>query len=203
MQSDTNKRTGNPLPLPVELIVAGASAGGMAPLLVILEQLPADYPLPVVVVMHLPRGKSGLVAVLQHRLRMPVEEAQDKQPVCSGTLYVAGPDYHLSIEGDRTFSLADETPINHARPAIDVLMNSAADAYNGGLAGVLLSGASADGAAGLAAIKRSGGVTIVQDPEEATHPTMPVAGVAIQPDWILQSNEIAKLLLALEKAHED
>lgn len=203
MPSDTHNRTSNRLPPHVELVVAGASAGGMAPLLVILEQLPRDFPLPVVVVMHLPPGRSGLVAVLQHRARMPVEEAQDKQLVCGGTVYVAGPDYHLSIENDRSFSLADETPVNFARPAIDVLMNSAADAYEGGLAGILLSGASADGAAGLAAIKKSGGVTIVQDPGEATHITMPAAGVAIQPDWILRSNEIAKLMLTLEKAHED
>ncbi len=203
MRSDANNMTSDRLPSHIELVVAGASAGGMAPLLTILERLPRDYPLPVVVVMHLPPGKSGLVAVLQHRVRMPVEEAQDKQPVCGGTLYVAGPDYHLSIENDHSFSLADETPINFARPAIDVLLHSAADAYEGRLAGILLSGASADGAAGLAAIKRSGGVTIVQDPGEATHVTMPAAGVAIQPDWILRSNEIAKLMLTLEKAHED
>lgn len=203
MQSPTRNALQNRLSTHIELIVAGASAGGLEPLLVILERLPAGFPLPLVVVMHLPSGNSGLAALLQHRVKMPVEEAQDKQPVCDGTLYVAGPDYHLSIEPDRSFSLADESPVNHARPAIDVLMSSAADAYDGRLAGILLSGASVDGAAGLSAIKRSGGVTIVQDPHEAGHATMPKAGAAIQPDWILRSDDIAALMLTLEKADED
>lgn len=189
---------------PIELIVIGASAGGVAALLALLAPLPAGFALPIVAVLHLlPRHASQLGSVLSHHLVLPVREPLDKEPVRAGTVYVAGPDYHLLIETDRHFAYSSEPPVSFARPSIDVLMASAADAYGPALAGVLLTGANMDGAEGMAAIRAGGGLTLVQLPGDANVPTMPEAAIArCQPDHILPLKDIPQMLLQLAAARD-
>lgn len=184
----------------VEAIVIGASAGGVSALLRLLPGLPASYGCAIVVVMHIPEGrKSNLAGVFQHRMKLPVREARDKEQLSSGTLYFAGSGYHLSVECDRSFSLSCEERVNFSRPAIDYLMESAADAYGPALLGILLTGANQDGAAGLAAIGMAGGLTVVQSPAEAEQPIMPLEAIRLRaPDLILPLDDIHSLLLMLE-----
>lgn len=184
----------------VRAVVIGASAGGVTALFTVLGALPTGFAIPVVCVLHLPDDRhSQLAEVLQRRLHRPVCEAQDKQPLHAGQIYVAGPGYHLSVEGDLTLSLSQEPPVHFSRPAIDYLFMSAADAYGAGLLGVLLTGANEDGAEGLAYIKQNGGRTVVQDPRDAQVALMPEAALALhQPDHILSLSGIEQLLAALE-----
>jgi two-component system chemotaxis response regulator CheB len=184
----------------IEAVVIGASAGGVGALLRLLPDLPANYGRAVVAVLHLPENRqSQLAHVFQQRMALPVREAADKEQVLSGTLYFAGSGYHLSVEEDRSFSLSCEAPLHFARPAIDYLMESAADAYGPALLGILLTGANNDGAAGLAAIGEAGGLTVVQDPEQAEVPTMPREAIARRrPDLVLGLDQIHTLLLMLE-----
>ncbi|OEZ56692.1 chemotaxis protein CheB [Duganella sp. HH105] len=185
----------------VEAVVIGASAGGVGALLQLLPGLPADYGRAVVALLHLPEFRqSHLAEVFQQRMAMPVREAADKEAVSSGTLYFAGSGYHLSVESDRSFSLSCEAPLHFARPAIDYLMESAADVYGPALLGILLTGANHDGAAGMAAIARAGGLTVVQDPEQAEVATMPREAIRLhRPDLVLPLDAIQTLLLMLEK----
>lgn len=184
---------------PVELVAIGASAGGVAALLTLLSPLPANYALPIVAVLHLlPRRQSQLGSVLAHRLALPVREAQDKEPIEPGHIYLASANYHLLVELDRTFSFSSEPPVSFARPSIDVLMDSAADAYGPALAGVLLTGANMDGAEGMAAIKSQGGLTVVQQPQDADVATMPQAAIdRCSPDHVMPLREIQQMLLRL------
>ena len=186
-------------PQRTEAIVIGASAGGVGALLTLLTGLPASFQLPILIVLHLPpQHESRLNTVLEARLNRRVLEARDKEPIEAGTIYLAVPDHHLSVENDRTLSLSGEDAVCFARPSIDVLMMSAADAYGPALAGVLLSGANMDGAQGLAAIKNQGGLTLVQDPAEAQVATMPQAAIDLKkPDFVLPLAGIHELLLKL------
>ncbi|MBT2336810.1 chemotaxis protein CheB [Variovorax paradoxus] len=187
----------------VEAIVVGASAGGIEALLVLLQGIAPPWHLPVVVVLHLPEThESHLAEIFAERLRIPVREAADKMPLAPDSLYFAPPGYHLSIERDRRFSLSCEPPVHFSRPSIDVLMASAADAYGPALAGFLLTGANDDGAEGLCHIHLAGGITAVQDPNEAYISTMPRAAIARHsPDHVLPLRELRALLLQLESAH--
>ena len=134
----------------IEAVVIGASAGGFEALLAILKGLPAMYPMPLVAVLHLPENhESRLAELFGYRLSLQVREARDKESLAPGTLYFAPSGYHLSIENDGSFSLSCEGRVSFARPSIDVLFASAADAYGKSLAGILLTGANYDGAAGL------------------------------------------------------
>ena len=131
---------------------------------------------------------------------MPVIEAGDKMPIEAGTLYLATPGYHLSVELDRSLSLSLEERLHYSRPAIDYLFESAADAYGAGLLAVLLTGANQDGARGLAQVKHLGGTTVVQDPDDAQVSTMPDAALALHdPDHILPLHGIGRLLVELER----
>jgi two-component system, chemotaxis family, protein-glutamate methylesterase/glutaminase len=186
----------------IEAVVLGASAGGLHALLQLLANLPKSFRLPLIAVLHLPDNReSQLPEIFRQRLSITVSEAVEKETIAPATLYFAGPGYHLSIESDRTFSLSCEEPVHYSRPSIDVLMESAADAYGAGLAGILLTGANSDGAEGLAKIKSRGGLTIVQDPAEAEAATMPQAGIRrLLPDYVLRLNGIRSLLLELDGA---
>lgn len=185
----------------IEAIVIGASAGGVEALLKILTPLREGFGLPIVVVLHLPdERRSQLAEVFSRRVALPVLEASDKSRIEAGTLYFAAPGYHLSVEQDRSFSLSLEDRVHYSRPAIDYLFESAADAYGPKLAAVLLTGANRDGAHGLAQVKRRGGLTVVQDPDEAQVATMPQAALDIhQPDHILTIRGIGRLLVELEQ----
>jgi two-component system chemotaxis response regulator CheB len=183
-----------------EAVVIGASAGGVNALLQVLPALPRGYRLPLVVVLHVRSGQqSQLVEVFQQRVMVPVREAGDKEEIIPGTLYFAPAGYHLLLENDRSFSLSCDAPVHFARPAIDIMMETAAEVYGARLAGVLLTGANEDGAQGMAAIGRAGGMTVVQDPQEASVDVMPLEAIRIRPpDLILPLEQIKRLLLMLE-----
>lgn len=199
MPGPTREAWEKALARPIEAVVVGASAGGFEALLALLPGLPADYPLPIAVVLHLPDNHdSRLAELFGYKVALQVREARDKEPLQPGTVYFAPPGYHLLIETDRSFSLSCEDRVSYARPSIDVLMQSAADAYGPALAAVLLTGANYDGAAGLAGMRIAGGLSIVQDPATAEVATMPEAAIRrMTPDLILTLAEIHSLLLAL------
>ncbi len=180
-------------------VVIGGSSGALEALAVLLPALPADAALPVAIVIHLPpTAPSRLPVVLGARTRLPVREADDKEPLAPGVVYVAPPGYHLLIERGGTFALSADEPLHFSRPAIDVLFESAADAYGPRLAGVILSGANADGADGLAAVKQGGGLALVQAPDDAVSRSMPEAAIArARPDHVLRLPELASFLARL------
>lgn len=184
----------------VEAVVIGASAGGVEALGEILSALPAGFRLPIVVVMHLlATSDSLLVEVLGLRCSLPLREASDKEPICSGTVYFAPPGYHLLVEADRSLALSVDPPVNYSRPSIDVLFESAAYAYRERLLGIVLTGANEDGARGLASIRRLGGLAWVQDPSTAMADAMPAAAIArAGADRIFDLKEMAAELAALK-----
>jgi two-component system chemotaxis response regulator CheB len=184
-----------------ELVIIGGSAGGVDALIGLLPALPAGFGPGVVCILHLPPDReSRLAELFALRAALPVREARDKETIVPGTVYFAGPGYHLSIENDRSFSLSCEPPVHFARPAIDVLMESAADVYGPALAGILLTGANHDGADGLARIRACGGLTVVQDPNEAQASTMPEQAIRrCAPHLVLPLAGIRTLLPLLEK----
>jgi two-component system, chemotaxis family, protein-glutamate methylesterase/glutaminase len=182
-----------------EAIVIGGSAGAFEALLGLLPQLAADYPLPILIVVHLPPNRKSLFAKLfRASCKIRVREAEDKEQIEPGVAYFAPPDYHLLVEADRRLSLSGEEPVLYSRPSIDVLFESAADAYSGGLIGVVLTGANSDGADGLKAVVEAGGVAIVQSPRSAYAAAMPEAAIASCPGaLVLPLNEIAAYLLGM------
>lgn len=166
----------------IDVIVMGGSAGALDALSLLVGALPAHCALSLAVVVHLPATRpSRLASVLGARCLLPVREIEDKDPIVPGVVFVAPPDYHTLVERQRTFALSADEPVHFSRPAIDVLFQSAAQAYGGRLAGVVLSGANADGAEGLAAIERAGGTCVVQAPATAAVRDMPDAAVAAAP----------------------
>jgi len=179
-----------------EAIVIGASAGALEALSSLLPGLPADYRLPILVVVHLPPDTTSVLAeLLRVRCAIRVREAEDKEPIEPGVAYFAPPDYHLLVEQDKRLSLSDDEPVLFSRPSIDVLFESAADAYGGGLIGVVLTGANSDGANGLKAVVDAGGVAVVQNPGSAYAAAMPEAAIAACPNArVLPVNEIAAYL---------
>lgn len=184
----------------IQAIVIGASAGGIKALLSLLGALPANFPVPIVIVVHMPGTReSRLVNVFQYHMAIKVTTAEDKDRILPGHVYFAGPSYHLSIERDRSFSISCEEPVHYSRPSIDILMLSAADTYGDSLVGILLTGANQDGAEGMARIHEVGGLTIIQDPQEAEIATMPQSALNLfTPDFILPLREIQKLIFTLE-----
>jgi two-component system chemotaxis response regulator CheB len=163
----------------VDAIVIGASAGAIEALSRILPVLPAGYPIPLLIVVHVPADRSDLLAPLfQARCPLVVKEAEDKERICPGFVYFGPSDYHLLVEADRTLSLSADEPVLYSRPSIDVLFESAADAYGEGLVGVILTGANEDGAEGLGAVALAGGVALAEDPATAYAPAMPSAALA-------------------------
>jgi two-component system chemotaxis response regulator CheB len=185
--------------LSIRLVVIGGSAGGVAALGTLLPALPADFGLPVVVVLHLPPSRNSLLANLfGPKCRLPVIEAYDKAPLAPGHIYFSPPDYHLMIERDLTFGLSVDGPVNFSRPSIDVLLESAATSIGEGVLAVILTGTNADGARGMKAVRDAGGVGWVQDPESAQSPTMPRAALHFGgADAILPLDEMAQALCRL------
>jgi len=183
-----------------EAVVIGASAGGVKALMDVLPVLPHGYRLPIIVVLHVRSGYPNQLAELfRQKLAIPVREAGDKDRIIPGTLYVAPASYHLLVENDRSFSLSCDAPLHFVRPAIDITMETAADAYGARLAGILLTGANDDGAAGMAAIGEMGGLTVVQDPAEAEIDIMPLGAINLRaPTLVLPLDQIKRLLLMLE-----
>ena len=186
----------------IQAIVMGGSSGALEALSTLLPALPEGCALPVAIVVHLPAERpSHLAEVLAARTALPVREAEDKEPLAAGTVYVAPANYHLLIERTKTFALSTDEAVLFSRPAIDVLFESAADAYGERLLGIILTGASADGARGLSAVKRRGGIAIVQTPEGAIAPEMPRAALSmVEADHVLSLTDLAALLGRLATA---
>ncbi|MBN3852108.1 MULTISPECIES: chemotaxis protein CheB [unclassified Paraburkholderia] len=165
---------------PFDAVVIGASAGGVEVLGQILPMLPARFGAAVLIVLHLPPATpSFLVRALSDRCALPVSEPDAGEPIVAGRVYIAPPDYHMLVDAQACIALSIGGPVRYSRPSIDVLMESAADAYGSRLLGVLLSGANDDGARGLAAIRAAGGTAWVQTPATASAPQMPEAAIAL------------------------
>src|SRR6476661_11057531 len=178
-----------------QLLMIGGSAGSLEVILEILPQLRSDLDYAIVLVMHRRSGDSLLTGLLSDRTKLEVREAEEKEAIRPGVIYIAPADYHLLIEQDKTFSLDFSEKIHYSRPAIDASFETAAEAYGPLLAGILLSGANADGAEGLLQIKQAGGLTIVQDPDEASVSYMPQQAIEKgAADKILTTSQIIGLL---------
>ncbi len=174
-------------------VVIGVSAGGLSALTRILPRLDKGLGLSVLIVQHLGTASDDfLVRHFRQMCRLAVVEAEDKAPIEPGTIYFAPPNYHLLVEPDQTIALSTEGPVNYSRPSIDLLFESAADAFGQALIGVILTGANSDGSRGMARIKRKGGLAIVQSPETAEADAMPKAALnRADIDLILSLDQIS------------
>lgn len=183
-----------------DLVVIGSSFGGLEAVSTVLSALPAGFPLPVVIAQHRapapPEGDPS--AIWQRHTSLPVCEAEDKSPIAPGHVYVAPADYHLLIESRGVFALSTEGPALRSRPSIDVLFETAAEAYGAGVIGVILTGASADGSQGMRAVRARGGCALVQEPSGAECDVMPRAALAATPvNHVLGLHELGRMLGAL------
>lgn len=179
-----------------EVVVIGASWGGLKALERVLGELPEDFPIPVVVAQHRDADSEDalLERLLNRHTTLCVADAEDKVPLRAGTVLLSPPGYHLLVT-DGYVDLSVDAPVQFARPSIDVLFQSAAEEYGPRVVGVLLTGSNADGAAGLAEIARRGGRTIVQDPATAARPEMPRAALAVmRPDVVAPLEDVARVL---------
>ncbi|MEI7491352.1 MAG: chemotaxis protein CheB [Bacteroidota bacterium] len=180
-------------------VVVGSSAGGLNALKTLLRNLNRDFKFPVIIVQHIsPDSENYLIHILNDLKRLKVKEADEKEQPQPGYAYVAPPNYHLLVEPDQTFTLTVDERVNYARPSIDVLFETAAEAYREHLIGIILTGANNDGSHGLKRIKEMGGLAIVQDPDTAEVDSMPKAAIqACTVDYILPLEEISALLNSL------
>jgi|SRR4051794_10859440 len=184
-----------------ELIVVGASWGGLEALEVVLRDLPKDFSTPIAIAQHraVDSGSGALSAMLASHSGREVTEPSDKDPVEAGRIYVAPPDYHLLVEPDG-FALSTDAAVHYSRPSIDVLFDSAADVYAERLVSVVLTGANDDGAFGTMRVRRRGGLTIAQDPATAQRPEMPAAAIATGAvQRVLALEEIAPMLVEVAR----
>lgn len=193
-----------------EAIVIGVSSGGMNALNYILSTLPAVFSIPIIIVQHVSaRSDNEWIRLLNEKSNLTIKEADEKEKIAcpteqsfgreTGNVYIAPANYHLLIEKDRTFSLTIDELVNFARPSIDLLFESAADAYKDKLIGIVLTGSNNDGAKGIKRIKEYGGLAIIQDPETAESPAMPASAIAVmQPDYILSLEKIIELLIKID-----
>ncbi len=185
------------------IVVIGTSWGGLAALSEIIAGLPTNFPIPIAIVQHRSKDSDALVGLLQDLTSLCVRDAEDKEPLCAGTIYVAPPDYHMLVEQDY-ISLTVDSPVRFSRPSIDVLFKSASDTFGASTIGVVLTGANEDGASGLARIVARGGKAVVQDPGEAEAPIMPQSAIRAVPGARVLplkqiSAELAKLATAFAR----
>jgi len=187
---------GNPF---YKLIVIGVSLGGMQALEIILPALPVDFPIPIIIVQHIPADrKSQLADLYDHLCDIKIIEANEKDILAPGIVYFSAPGYHLLVEEDGSLSLSQEPMVNYARPSINVLFESAAFAYEENVIGIILTGANNDGSQGLKTIKDYGGYTIVQDPTTAEAKAMISAALELtEVDVILNLEDMVEHLLLL------
>lgn len=180
-----------------KVVVIGASAGGVEALSRLVGDLPADYSLPIVVVLHVPPTSSLLPQILSRAGRLPADHAEDGAPLEAGRIMIAPPDCHVLVD-DSALRVVRGPKENGHRPAVDPLFRTAAAQFGSATVGIVLSGALDDGTAGLANIKNNGGLTVVQEPAEALYPAMPTsARDAVDPDYVLPIRRIAALLVEL------
>lgn len=185
-------------------VVIGASSGGLNVLKILLPALPADFCLPIMIVQHVGVHSGNYwIDALNTMTKLNVKEADEKERVEKGNVYIAPANYHLLVEKDHTLSLSTEQKVNFARPSIDVLFESAAEAYKDKLAGIILTGSNNDGTNGLRTIKEYGGLTVVQDPHTAESPFMPSSAIAaVSPDYIFSIEKMVNLLVGLNNSSQ-
>lgn len=177
-------------------VVIGGSAGCLKVLLRIVPELHPHLDFPIIIVIHRKNDRrSSLDQLLTYHTALIVKEAEDKIMLENGKLYIAPPDYHLLIEKDQSLSLDGSEKVLWSRPSIDVTFQSATDIFGANVLGILLSGANNDGALGMEAIKKAGGKTIIQHPDNAEIPIMPLAALdLLQPDYLLKDTAIAAII---------
>lgn len=182
----------------IRLVVIGASAGGVIALQSIASSLPSNFPLPVLIVLHVPRDRpNGVSELLARGCKLPVFEAEDKLRFSGGSVILAPPDYHMLVESRNELALSVDEPVLFSRPSIDVMFESAAHVYGKEVLAILLTGASRDGTAGIAAVRAAGGLAWIQDPADAQVPLMPVSALEHSgADAVLTVAEICARLAA-------
>ncbi|RZK19120.1 MAG: chemotaxis protein CheB [Pedobacter sp.] len=177
-------------------LIIGGSAGSLDVLLEIFPDLKKEINFPIILVTHRKSGNDSLLTdLLQSRTGLKVREAEEKEPVLAGNVYITPADYHLLIEDDKTISLDYSEKINYSRPSIDVTFQSAAEVFKNGLVCILLSGSNADGVEGLKTVNNLGGFVVIQNPNTAIMPYMPQQAVNnVKPHTILDSFEMAEFI---------
>lgn len=184
-----------------EAVVIGVSAGGMNALSALLSGIPENYTLPMIIVQHRAKEERDLLEnVLQQKCKIKIKQADEKEAIKGGFIYVAPANYHLLIESDKTFSLSADATVRYSRPSIDVLFETAAEVYKEKLVGIILTGSNDDGANGMKSICSHNGMTIAQNPGEAQFPVMPEASIhtgAVK--RVLLLIEIQQFLIQLSK----
>jgi len=185
-----------------EAVVIGSSAGGMEALRKVLSILPENFNIPIIIVQHLnPNSESYLPEYLSRYCSLMVKEVEEKEKLEGGKVYISPPNYHTLLEKDGSFTLTVEERVSYARPSIDVLFETASDAFGKRLIGIILTGANSDGSYGLMKIKKNGGIAIVQDPDTAEVDMMPRAAIErVAVDYMLKLEDIGKLLENLQYA---
>lgn len=181
-------------------VVIGGSAGSFQVITKILNSLPKNFPLPVLLSLHrLKHVRSGFVEALSIKSKIPIVEPYDKETIKPGQGYLAPSNYHMYVELNKRIALSTEEPVNHSRPSIDLTFETAAQAYRDKIIGIILSGANRDGAYGLKKLKQLGGTAIVQDPNECQVKTMTEASLKLTAvDHIFTTQQIINFLLQLK-----
>ncbi len=182
-------------------LVIGTSYGGLEALKKIIPYFPKDFPLAILIVLHIgDNNNDHFINYLNNHCNLFVKEAEDKEIIKAGTIYFAPPNYHLLVDDNSQIALSIDSRIHHSRPSIDVLFESAAWHYQNKLIGVLLTGLNQDGALGLKEIQEFGGLTIVENPNNAMASIMPASAIKlIKPDFILEIDQIASEITKLIK----
>ena len=185
-----------------QAVVIGGSAGVLHALFVILEELPADYPIPIIVVQHRTNDHSDLFEqVLQYKSKIRIKQADEKEEISAGVVYVAPPDRHLIVRSQTEIGVTQGEKVGWWRPAVDALFLSAAEIFQDRTVAVVLSGVMWDGAAGMAAVARAGGITIAQDEQSASYFDMPAAALDLgHADVMLNPAKMAEALQVLAEA---
>lgn len=183
----------------IKAIVIGASYGGLEAIRVILNKLPRNFNIPIIIVLHIGNNHiNAFLSLLSKKSGLMVKEAEEKEIIKENTIYFAPPNYHLQVEDEFSLSLSTDEKVNFSRPAIDVLFETAAWTFKNELLGILLTGSNSDGAEGIKTIKNYGGKTIVENPKTAFAKTMPNSAIKLSvPDFILDLDDIASKIVEL------
>ena len=183
-----------------KLLIIGGSAGSLEVILLFLKDLKSNLSFPILLVLHRKSSfDSALTHLISTRTTLPVQEAEEKEQLKAGNIYIAPADYHLLIEKQHTVSLDFSEKVHYSRPSIDITFQTAAEAYGASLVCILLSGANEDGAAGLLAVKEAGGFVVIQDPLTAEVSYMPEQALkVVKPDKLLKATELASFINSIE-----